>query len=156
MDTAVIVIERTYDATVGQVWDALTDIDKLNQWFFKLEEFKAAPGFAFNFSGNDNGVKVVHECVITEVVPMSKLSYSFIYSGFPQKSHVTFALFPDGEKTRLVLTHSELEEMSKGSPMFGREKFLGGWTYLTGKLDEYLANKHHLKNTDHEQRTICN
>lgn len=138
MDTAVIVIERTYDAPVERVWDALTDIYKLNEWFFKLEDFKATPGFAFSFSGNDNGVKVVHECVVTEVVPMQKLTYSFIYSGYPQKSYVTFVLFPEGDKTKLILTHSELEEIAKGSPMYGRHKFLGGWTYLTGKLAEFL------------------
>lgn len=138
MDTAVIVIERTYDAPVGRVWDALTDIDKLNQWFFKLEDFKAELGFAFSFTGNDNGVKVVHECVVTEIVPMRKLTYSFIYSGYPQKSYVTFALFSEGEKTKLILTHSELEEIAKGSPQYAREKFRGGWTYLAGKLGEFL------------------
>lgn len=138
MDTAVIVIERTYDAPSERVWDALTNVNKLNQWFFKLEDFKAELGFAFSFSGNDNGVKVVHECVITEIVPGRKLSYSFIYQGYPQKSNVTFALFPEGGKTRLVLTHSELEEFSKGSPQYAREKFMGGWTYLVNKLGEFL------------------
>ncbi len=138
MDTAVIVIERTYDASVDKVWQALTDINKINQWFFKLEDFKAELGFAFSFSGNDNGVKVVHECIITELIPERKLSYSFIYSGYPQQSSVTFALFPEGKKTKLILTHSDLEEFSKGSPQYAREKFLGGWTYLANKLNDYL------------------
>jgi uncharacterized protein YndB with AHSA1/START domain len=138
MDTAVIVIERIYDTPVSKVWEALTDINKINQWFFKLEDFKAELGFAFSFSGNDDGVKVVHECVITELIPERKLSYSFIYSGYPQKSTVTFALFPEGEKTRLILTHSDLENFAKGSPQYAREKFLGGWTHLTNKLNDFL------------------
>jgi uncharacterized protein YndB with AHSA1/START domain len=123
---------------VAKVWEALTDINKINQWFFKLEDFKAELGFAFSFSGNDNGVKVTHECVITELIPEQKLSYSFIYQGYPQKSTVSFALFPEGEKTKLVLVHSDLEILSKGSPQFGRHKFLGGWTYLVNSLNDFL------------------
>ncbi|MCC8424267.1 SRPBCC domain-containing protein [Mucilaginibacter sp. UR6-11] len=138
MNTEPIVIERTYNVPADKVWQALTDINKINQWFFQLEDFKPEVGFAFSFSGNDNGTRVVHESVIKEVIPGKKLAYSMIYKDYPQESLVTFELFDEGDKTRLVLTHSQLAEIAKGSPMYAREKFLGGWTYLAGKLDDFL------------------
>jgi uncharacterized protein YndB with AHSA1/START domain len=141
MNTESIVIERTYNIPADKVWQALTDVEKINQWFFQLPDFKAQVGFAFSFSGKDNGVRVVHESVIKEVIPGKKLAYSMIYQDHPQESLVTFELFDEGDKTRLLFTHSGLEEMAKGSPLFAREKFLGGWTYLTDKLSTFLNNQ---------------
>ena len=108
MDTAVIVMEHTYDAPVDKVWQTLTDLSKIDEWFFKLEDLKAGLGFVLSFSGNDKDEKKIHECVITELIHARKLSYSFIYKDYPQRSEVTFTLFPEGEKTRLILTHSDL------------------------------------------------
>ncbi|MDB5029571.1 SRPBCC domain-containing protein [Mucilaginibacter sp.] len=141
MDTEQIVIERTYNVSVDTVWRALTDIAQINEWFFKLEDFKPEVGFSFSFSGNDGGTVVVHECVVKEVIAGKKLAYSFIYSGYPGDSLVTYELFAEGEGTKLVLTHSNLENMLNGSPMFAREKFVGGWTYLTGKLKNFLEKE---------------
>lgn len=108
MDTAVIVMEHTYDAPVDKVWQTLTDLSKIDEWFFKLEDLKAGLGFVLSFSGNDKDEKKIHKCVITELIHARKLSYSFIYKDYPQRSEVTFTLFPEGEKTRLILTHSDL------------------------------------------------
>lgn len=138
METAAIVVERVYNAPAKSVWQAITEVDIINQWFFQLNDFKAEVGFAFEFSGNDNGTKVVHQCVVITVIPEKKLSYSLIYSGYPQQSLVTYELFEEGEQTRFVLTHSNLDELSKGSPLFARHKFFGGWTYLANKLNNLL------------------
>ena len=36
-----IILERTFDAPVGRVWTALTDVNEMRQWYFDLKEFQA-------------------------------------------------------------------------------------------------------------------
>ncbi len=36
-----LIVERTYAAPVQQVWDAITNPDKMRQWYFPMEGFKA-------------------------------------------------------------------------------------------------------------------
>ena len=42
-----IIVERTFNASVGRVWTALTDLNEMRQWYFDLKEFKAETGFEF-------------------------------------------------------------------------------------------------------------
>ncbi|PYL29526.1 MAG: hypothetical protein DMF45_05510 [Verrucomicrobia bacterium] len=44
-----VVIERTFNAPVGRVWKALTDVEEMRQWYFNLKQFKAEVGFEFEF-----------------------------------------------------------------------------------------------------------
>ncbi len=44
-----IVVERTFDAPVGRVWTALTDVNEMRQWYFDLKEFKPEIGSEFEF-----------------------------------------------------------------------------------------------------------
>jgi len=45
------VIERTYNAPVSKVWEAITDHTKMQEWYFKLADFKPEVGFKFTFEG---------------------------------------------------------------------------------------------------------
>jgi uncharacterized protein YndB with AHSA1/START domain len=81
----------------------------------------------------------LHLCKITEVVIGKKLSYSWRYDGYEGNSFVTFELFPEGNKTRLKLTHKGLETFPINNPDFAKENFIDGWTYITGtSLKEFL------------------
>ena len=47
MDTPFI-IEQVYDAPIGKVWQALTDKDKMKEWYFpQLKKFEPVVGFKF-------------------------------------------------------------------------------------------------------------
>src|SRR5207253_1488269 len=46
---AAVVIERTYNAPIAAVWQALTDVDQMRQWYFALKEFRPEVGFEFEF-----------------------------------------------------------------------------------------------------------
>ena len=35
-----VIVERTLNAPVAQVWKALTDVDQMREWYFDLKEFK--------------------------------------------------------------------------------------------------------------------
>jgi uncharacterized protein YndB with AHSA1/START domain len=139
METEPFVIERTFDATAEKVWQAITDRDKMEQWYFKLEEFKPEVGFEFRFDGGPPERIYHHICVVTEVVPGKKLTHSWMYEGEPGESHVTWELFAEGDKTKVRLTHTGLETFPK-DPAFARENFVKGWTAIVGEsLAGYLA-----------------
>lgn len=134
------VIERTYNAPIGKVWKAITDKDDMKQWYFDLAEFKPEVGFEFQFlGGKDEGTKYLHLCKITEVIPGKKLTYSWRYNGYEGNSYVTFELFPEGDKTRLKLTHEGIETFPISNPDFAKENFAEGWTYIVDKaLKEFV------------------
>lgn len=129
------VIERTYEAPVEKVWQAITDRDQMKQWYFTLDAFKPEVGFEFQFSGQGHkGEQYLHLCKVTEVEEGKKLTYSWRYDNYPGNSFVTFELFSEGENTRLKLTHTGLETFATDNPDFAKESFAAGWTELIGTL----------------------
>ncbi len=137
------VIERTYAAPVQKVWEAITDKNKMKQWYFDLSEFRPEVGFEFSFAGQGSkGEKYIHLCKILEVMPLKKISYSWTYKDYPGYSVVTFELFEEGkEQTRLKLTHEGLESFP-GTEDFAPASFQAGWTELIGNLlKNFLAQE---------------
>ena len=136
------VIERTFNATVSKVWKAITDKDDMKKWYFDLAEFRLEVGFEFQFeAGKDPDCKYLHLCKITEVIPNKKLTYSWRYDGYAGNSFVTFELFPEGDKTKLKLTHAGLETFPADAEDLKKKNFAEGWTQIIGtSLKEYLEN----------------
>ena len=139
--TDAVVLERTFNAPVGRVWKALTDADQMRQWYFDLKEFKPEVGFEFEFVVEHEGTTYHHLCRVTEVIPQKKIAYTWRYHGHEGDSLVTFELFPEGEKTRLKLTHEGLDSFPK-TAAFARENFEKGWTQLIGsELKQFVEGK---------------
>jgi len=133
METKPLVIERTYNAPVKRVWEAITDKDKMKQWYFNLDAFKPEVGFEFRFYGGSKEKQYLHICVVREVVVEKKISYSWRYDTYPGESLVTWELFPDGkDRTTLKLTHTGLETFPQDTKDFAKESFTKGWTQLVG------------------------
>jgi len=131
-----VVIERTFNAPVGRVWKALTDVEEMRQWYFNLKQFKAEVGFEFH-----EGTTYHHLCKVTEVIPEKKLAYTWRYKGHEGDSLVTFELFADGNKTRLKLTHTGIETFPK-TPAYARKNFEAGWTtIIDSELKQFLEGK---------------
>ncbi len=126
-----LVVERTFNAPVAAVWHAITSKEAMKEWYFDIAEFKPEVGFEFRFDAENEGVKYIHHCKITEVVAQKKLAYSWRYEGHPGNSLVTFELFPEGNKTRLKLIHTGLDTFPKLRD-FARSNFMEGWTYIIG------------------------
>lgn len=140
MSTQPFVIEQTYNSPIEKVWEAITDNNKMKEWYFTLDDFKPVVGFTFSFEGGSEKQKYTHLCEITEVIPGKKLTYSWKYKDYPGDSYVTWELFDEGGKTRLKLTHVGLETFTQDNADFARESFSKGWTYITGtSLANYLA-----------------
>lgn len=136
-----VVIERILNASVERVWSAITDKDKMKEWYFDLDEFKAQVGFEFQFEGGKEDKCYLHLCKVTEVIPGKKLQYSWRYDGYAGNSLVTFELFELGDQTKLKLTHTGLGTFPESNPDLARENFVGGWEQIIGtSLKQYLEN----------------
>lgn len=142
MNSTPIIIEKTYNAPVATVWHALTSKEAMKQWYFDIADFKPETGFEFSFYGQGKeGESYLHLCKITDVTKEKKLRYSWRYEGYEGISYVTFELFAENGKTRLVLTHEGIETFpATANNAFAKENFMQGWTWLTGTgLAKYLA-----------------
>ena len=138
---AAVVIERTFDAPVARVWDALTEVNQMRHWYFDLKEFRAEVGFEFDFTVEHNGNTYRHLCRIIGAVPQKKIAYTWSYDGHEGESVVTFALSAGGEKTRLRLTHEGLETLPD-RPELARANFEAGWTSISADLQQYVERQH--------------
>lgn len=134
-----LVIERTYDAPVHQVWQALTDKEKMKQWYFDIPDFKPEVGAKFSFEAGCDDHKFLHQCKVTEIIPNKKIAYTWQYPGYDGMSEVSFEITGDNGKTRLKLTHTGLETFPQTGE-FAKENFNGGWTHFAGALGEFLKN----------------
>jgi uncharacterized protein YndB with AHSA1/START domain len=134
-----LVVERTYDASVSRVWQAITNRDEMEKWYFNLAEFRPETGFEFSFTGGPDGRQYKHHCRVTEVVPERKISYTWCYEGYPGESEVSFELFAEGDKTRLKLTHAGLDTFPANNTDFAAFNFNEGWNSILGtSLKKYL------------------
>lgn len=142
MSTTPFTLERTYQAPVRKVWEALTDKEKMKQWYFDLSAFRPEVGFEFSFAGQGSkGEKYIHLCKILEVIENKKISYSWTYKDYQGYSVVTFELFEVGKnETRVKLTHAGLETFPNTGD-FARASFEGGWNELIGKLLKNFLEK---------------
>jgi uncharacterized protein YndB with AHSA1/START domain len=139
-----LIFERIYHAPIDTVWRAISDRNEMKKWYFDIAEFKAEVGFKFQFSGGPPEKQYLHLCEVTEVIAGKKLSYTWRYDGYEGQSLVSFELFDERGKTKLVLTHSGLHTFPYTVPDFAKKNFFAGWTEITGTLlENYL-----LKNTN--------
>ncbi len=129
--TEAVVVERTFNASVARVWQALTDVDQMREWYFNLNEFRPEVGFEFEFVVEHEGNSYHHLCRVTEVIPQEKIAYTWRYKGEPGDSLVTIELFPKSNMTQLRLKHEGLETFPK-TPAYARKNFVAGWTAIIG------------------------
>lgn len=133
------IIERVFNAPPEKVWQAVTDKNEMKLWYFDLKEFRPEAGFEFQFTAGPDPKQYVHLCKVTEVVPGKKITYSWRYKGYDGNSFVTWELFPEGNRTRLRLTHADLDTFPKSNPDLAEENFAAGWTDIIGtSLLSYL------------------
>jgi uncharacterized protein YndB with AHSA1/START domain len=139
-------LERLLDAPVETVWRYLTEAELREQWFMGGTDAKGQGEFELlvdhdKLSADENvPYPDSYECfkgnVWTERVvgfePPRLLATTF-QGG--KNGVVTYELFPEGAKTRLVLTHSGITSPS------GFQDFGGGWNSHLTVLQEKLAGR---------------
>jgi uncharacterized protein YndB with AHSA1/START domain len=136
-----VLMERTLDAAIQKVWEALTDPHKMKLWYFDTVNFSLTIGTEFYFDAGEEGKKPFrHLCKILEVKPPHKLVYSWRYEGYEGDSVLSFELLEMGTQTKLRLTHTGLDSFPKANGEFAVDNFVGGWTHFTETgLPDYLS-----------------
>jgi uncharacterized protein YndB with AHSA1/START domain len=138
-------LERLLDASPETVWRYLTEANLRERWFMGGTDARAGGEFDLlvdhdKLSEDDVPYpdsfecfkgRVFHERVI-RFDPPRLLETSF-QSG--KGGTVTYELFPEGDRTRLVLTHSGIT-----SPT-GFQDFGGGWASHLAVLEAKLAGR---------------
>ena len=135
-----VVVEYMYDASVKSVWDAITQIDQMHQWYFdNISAFEPTVGFETQFTVESQGRKFHHQWKVTEVIPLKKIKYNWKYAGYAGDSDVIFELFSKNSSTMLRVTNQILESFPDNIPEFTRDSCITGWTFLIKeRLKEFL------------------
>jgi len=138
-------LERMLDAPVETVWRYLTEGELRRQWFMGGTDAKPDSEFELvvdhdNLSEEDvpypesyaasKGVRFSEEVLRFEPPRLLETTFQGGKNG-----SVTYELFPKGDRTRLVLTHSGI-----ASPV-GAQDFGSGWTSHLAVLEERLAGR---------------
>jgi uncharacterized protein YndB with AHSA1/START domain len=123
-----------------EVWEYLTRPELIEEWLMKTN-FKPVKGQKFQFTFTPKpGAKYhgVVDCEVLEIIPCSRLSYSWNGSTFDENrnyhSVVEWTLVPKGNGTELQLSHdgfTVLEDILTHS---------NGWNSCLAKM-ENLINK---------------
>ena len=135
-----VIAERSIDASPKKVWAVLTDRDMMKQWCFDVDRFEPEVGCEFHFMGQRAGTTYFHQCRVTEVVPLRRLTYSWQYIGYPGDSLVTFELIPDGAGTVVRLMHDGLESFPLDTEAFALDNFVKGWNHIMDALKAVMTN----------------
>ncbi len=137
-----IIVEHYFIQKIETVWNAITQLDPMKQWFFdNIPSFKPLIGFETQFNVKAPSRDFLHRWKIIEVVPNKKIVYSWKYENINGEGTVTFELIEENHQTKLVLTNEGLESFPQDIPEFARESCVGGWNYfIKQRLKEYLDN----------------
>lgn len=135
-----IVVEQTFDVSITELWNAITELKQMKQWFFEnIESFEPKVGFETRFVVENEGSVFPHLWKITEVERLNKITYNWKYEGYTGDSFVTFELVEQGKNTKLKLVHTTTKDFPSNIPEFTRESCIGGWNYfIKQRLKEYL------------------
>ena len=135
-----VIVEQIFDASVDTVWNSITEIDQMRQWYFEnIPSFKPEVVFETQFNVQSGDRNFLHKWKVTEVMPLKKITYNWKYEVYPGDSFVVFELFGQNNLTVLRLTHKVLESFPQDIPEFRRESGVEGWTYFIKQcLKEFL------------------
>ena len=142
-DEGPIIVEQQFNKTADVVWEAITEINQMVQWFFEnIPSFLPEVGFETQFNVQSGPRNFLHLWKVTEVNPGKLIKYNWSYKDYEGDSEVVFELFSEGSSTLLRLTHVVKENFSDDIPEFRRESGIQGWTYFINEsLLKFLEKK---------------
>jgi uncharacterized protein YndB with AHSA1/START domain len=100
-----VVREVVFDAPPAEVWEALTDPERLEEWFANDVEFDLDRGGVFRWEDGE-----VRHAIVEEVEPERRLALRWWDPSAPEESEVTFTLDETEEGTKLVVTETATAE----------------------------------------------
>lgn len=143
VNSAPIIVEQTFNTSVKTVWEAITNLAQMRQWFFNnIECFEPTVGFKTKFTVQSEDRVFTHLWTITEVEPLKKIVYNWKYEEYAGDSFVHFELFQLKNETKIRVTSVVTESFPNNIPEFKPESCLNGWTYfIKQNLKSFLETK---------------
>jgi uncharacterized protein YndB with AHSA1/START domain len=145
--TETIVVDDVFPHAPEVIWRALTTGDLMARWLMKPTGFAPFVGNRFTYQTTPAGPwdGVIH-CQVLEVVPGSRLSYSWkggddANTGYGSRldTIVTFAIEPVESGARLRVSHSGFQ-LPRNQTAY--EKMSGGWKQVVQKVGGVAATLH--------------
>nr|WP_321355134.1 SRPBCC domain-containing protein [uncultured Draconibacterium sp.] len=137
-----IIVEQLVDSQITNVWQVLTELPKMKQWYFNnIDHFQPQIGSDSQFIVRSGNRTFTHLWKVIEVSAPTKICYTWKYLEFPGDSVVCFNLTECGGQTKLTLTQSVLEDFPDDINEFKNESCRAGWNYFLGdRLSAFLKN----------------
>jgi uncharacterized protein YndB with AHSA1/START domain len=139
-DDSPIIVEQVFDRSVSDVWSSIVEIEEMRKWYFEnIPDFKAEVGFSTQFLVKTEEREFLHLWEIIEVVPQSKVVYSWRYKGIVGDSIASFEVSGNDDSALLTVTLQALQDFPSDIPEFTRESCIAGWNYfIKDRLKTYL------------------
>src|SRR6187551_453237 len=125
----VVVAARTYDTTVDDLWDAVTNKDRIPRWFLPVSGDLRLGG-RYQLQGNAGGE-------ITRCEPPRHLALTWEFGG--EVSWVTVELTGNAGRTHLELEHIAYVDDARWA-QYGPGAVGVGWDMTLMGLDRHLAS----------------
>ena len=135
-----IIVEQSFNVSLHILWNAITNIKEMRQWFFKnIKDFKPEVGFKTEFPVKSGERIFTHLWHIIEVAPLQKIVYNWKYEEYAGNSLVYFELFEEKEGSMLRVTAEVTENYPDNVPEFEIESGIQGWNYfIKNSLKNFL------------------
>lgn len=127
--TREVVITRTYDTTVEDLWDALTTAERIGRWLMPVSGDLHLGG-RYQLEGNAEGE-------ITACEPPTSFTATWEFGG--DTTWIDVRVDPDGDGARLQLTHAAIPGDHWGQ--FGPGAVGIGWDLSLLGLSDHLAGR---------------
>ena len=136
-----IVVSETYNASVEDLWSAITEPEFMREWYFEdIKDFKPELGFKTNFVIEHNNKTFTHQWEIVDIDAFRKITYKWSYKEYQGLGLVTFELVDLGESSQLKLTNSVLNDFPSDMEEFTSKSCEAGWNYfIKDSLKNYLS-----------------
>lgn len=126
-----IIVMQLLNAPIEQIWEALTNVEQMRQWYFNvIPNFQPKVSFKTSFLITNEGRNFTHNWKVTEVIPNTKISYTWTFDEYPGESISIFELSKKEHKTLLTVTSEIIKDFPSDIPEFKRESGVAGWEYL--------------------------
>jgi len=126
------------NAPISDVWNALTDPSKIEQWMLMPNNFEPELNRDFIFNAEMNGNHFDIKCKVLEIEKNKKLVYSWSGPFMEGDTTVSIQLKENSAGTELILIHSGFTEDQKDV----RESHSEGWDLrFVEKLKEVVEKK---------------
>jgi uncharacterized protein YndB with AHSA1/START domain len=129
-----VTVSALFDASLEEVWSALSRKEELIKWFFPIQEYQFKEGGTFSFYESAQSGKYLHHCRFMHIEPFSQIEYAWSHPEHSSGSSVVrWKLKSEDSRTRVTLFHTGVENFADAGPEFSRDNYQKGWTTILRK-----------------------